>query len=470
MLGLSTEKTDKPNAVLSNILNIKADTKDDKFSHLLKSFSFGKDDDIDLLKGLTDSKLSPKGEAKELAHDLKKLGIAENLEDLKDIKDPELLKKIEAIKDPLLLQLDEKVDKSEEKSPLQKLFNLGKEDAQDEDLIHTDIIKALPTKTFKQDLQHLIGEAKAFLKEQISLKTDIKELPKTLGGLIRLAEKSGIDVSAISFEELPKSVFKEELAQVLKLAKPMALTQAILPHSTSQLVKPLAAKTEKESVSSKPLNTLLNKSSQVPAQTNIAADEVLSTQSPTSTKEPLFNASLNALLHGENTEESSEAEISSKIEVDKSTDKTQLGSTSKTEQLSQKVTEAKQLMQHVAQSMKESVENYKPPFTRIKMQLNPQKFGDMEVTLIQRGNNVHININANTTALTLMMQNSHELKAQLSAQGLGDASMNFTSHQQQQEQKNKQEHAGLTYEEFQEYEEEFTEIATALEVVVPRYI
>ncbi len=483
MLGLSTEKTDKPNAVLSNILNLKADTKDDKFSLLLKSFSFGKDDDIDLLKGLTDSKLTPKGEEKELTHDLKKLGILENLEDLKDlkdlknIKDPDLLKKIEAIKDPLLLkkiedllQLDEKVDKAEEKSPLQKLFNLGKEDAKDEDLIHADIIKVLPAKTFKQDLQHLIGEAKAFLKEQISLKADIKDLPKTLGGLIKLAEKSGIDVRAISFEELPKTVFKEELAQVLKLAKPMELTQATLPHSTSQLVKPLVTKTEKESVSSKPLNTLLNKSIQVPVQTNLAADEVPSTQGSTSTKEPLFNASLNALLHGENVEEKSEAEIGSKIEVDKSTEKSQLGSTSKAEQLSQKVTEAKQLMQHVAQSMKESVENYKPPFTRIKMQLNPQKFGEMEVTLIQRGNNVHININANTTALTLMMQNSHELKAQLSAQGLGDASMNFTSHQQQQEQKQKQEDAGLTYEEFQEYEEEFTEIATALEVVVPRYI
>jgi hypothetical protein len=93
----------------------------------------------------------------------------------------------------------------------------------------------------------------------------------------------------------------------------------------------------------------------------------------------------------------------------------------------------------------------------------------MEVTPVQRGNNVPININANTTALTVMMQNSHELKAQLSAQGLGDASMNFSSHQQHNEQQ-KREQAHSSYEAFQDFDEEFTEVATALEVIVPRYI
>lgn len=417
MLGLSTEKPDKPNAVLSNILNIKTDTKSDKFSHLLNSFAFGK--------------------GKEVVLDL------EHVEGIS--------------------QLDEKskVAKGSAKSPLQKLFNLGKEDVKDEELIHTDILKGLPPKALKQSLQHLIGEAKSYLKEQISLKTDIKDLPKTLGGLIKLAQKSGIDVSRINLDSLPRTAFTQELSQAIALGKPTPLAQSTLPHSTSELVKPATAtKVEKETV--KPLNALLSKT----------AGEL-----PTS-KTPLFGNALNALLHGEKVESviegkvrTAEGEVSSKLEAHKSTDEAQHITQSKTEQLSQKVTEAKQLIQHVAQNMKEAVENYKPPFTRIKMQLNPQKFGDMEVTLIQRGNNVHININANTTALTVMMQNSHELKAQLSAQGLGDASMNFTSHQQQQqEQKHRQEHAGLTYEEYQEFEEEFTEIATALEVIVPRYI
>jgi len=429
MLGLSTEKPDKPNAVLSNILNIQTDTKDDKFSLLLKSFSFGKLDTKDLLKGT--------GDTEELAQDI----------------------------DGLNIDKKAKTEKGSKQSPLQKLFNLGNDEASDDELIHSDIIKAFPGKTVKQDLQHLIGEAKNFLKEQISLKTDIKELPKTLGGLIKLAEKSGIDVRSLSLDSLPKTAFTEELSQALQLNKSGA--QAVVPHSTSQLVKPASnQKSDKETGIAKPLNALLAKSVESLSNQNIEIDDTVKTSKPS-----LFNASLNTLLHGEETESSIESELGSKPEIDKSTDKTQLVSQNKTEQLSQKVTEAKQLIQHVAQSMKESVENYKPPFTRIKMQLNPQKFGDMEVTLVQRGSNVHININANTSALTVMMQNSHELKAQLSAQGLGDASMNFSSHQQQQnEQKNRQEQAGLAYEEYQEFEEEFTQIATALEIVVPRYI
>ena len=300
-----------------------------------------------------------------------------------------------------------------------------------------------------------------YLKDQILQKVDVKELPKTLGGLIKLAEKSGIDVKSINFESLSKSAFSQELSQAISLAKP----QTVLPHSTSQLVKPTTVKTEKEPTQ-RPLNALLNKVNEVSANTAAIQTPILDTLEEPKTAKTL-SANIQTLLHGEGSED----EVSTKLEGAKEHDKPQVVTQAKNEALTQKITEAKQLIQHVSQSVKESVENYKPPFTRIKMQLNPQKFGDMEVTLVQRGSNVHININANTTALTVMMQNAHELKTQLSSQGLGDASMNFSSHQQeQQEQKHKQEQAGLAYEDFQDFEEEFTEVATALEIVVPRYI
>lgn len=417
MLGLSTQKTDKPNAVLTNILNIKTDRKDNAFSLMLKSFSFG-------------------------ASGAKELLAAETKSDLP-------------------LNSDEKpaADKSGTKTSLLKLLALGKEDAADEENIHPDILKALPSKTLKQDLQQLIGEAKAYLKEQISQKIDIKELPKTLGGLIRLAEKSGIDLREIRFDSLPKTAFTQELAQAFKGSSP---TQNALPHSTSELVKPAHLNKQEKESADKPLHALLGKINETAAA---GAEEI-----PAVNRAKPLSASLSALLHGESIEESAEGEITAKTEGEKASDKSQLVGNTKTDQLSQKITEAKQLVQHVAQSMKESVENYKPPFTRVKMQLNPQRFGEMEVTLVQRGNNVHININANTTALTVMMQNAHELKAQLSAQGLGDASMNFSSHQQQQNEQQKREDAHHSYEAYQEFDEEFTEIATALEVVVPRYI
>ena len=426
MLALSTEKVDSPKGLMSNLLGLKAGVKgaqDDKFSLLLKSFSFGKTDAKEFL----------------FAND-------EGIEE-------KPLSKLNS-----LLQLGEEPKETTKKGTnLAALFSLGKETASDEEQLHPDILKALPQKELKQNIQTLIGEAKSYLKEQISQKTDIKELPKTLGGLIRLAEKSGIDIKSIKLDSLPKTTFTQELVQA-KTALPVSL-------STSQIVKPIPVKTEKEAVQ-KPLNALLTKTNEI-STPSIPVVEVLEEEVIQPNKQ--LNASIASLLHGNNSDESVEEELTHRIEGSKEHDKPQHVNQAKTEALSQKITEAKQLVQHVAQNVKESIENYKPPFTRIKMQLNPQKFGDMEVTLVQRGNNVHININANTNALSVMMQNSHELKAQLSAQGLNDTQMNFSSQQQQQEQR-KQEQATLAYEDYQDFDEEFTEVATALEIVVPRYI
>jgi hypothetical protein len=401
MLKISTDKTDSLKGLLANLLSPKGEGKDDKFSLLLNSFSFGK----------TESKT--------------------------------LSKELEALN---LLPTDEKASlkKGAGTTALLKLFALGKEDAKDEELIHADILKAFPDK----NIQQLIGQAKSFLKEQILQKVDLKELPNTLGGLIKLAEKSGIDVRAISFESLSQTSFNDALAQ----------TKSPLPHSTSELVKPALSAKKESSSAQNPLNSLLNSE-------EIGKNLGLETE-PKAAKSTLFTASLNALLHGKKTEETLESETKSGLEGDKA----QALPQNKTEPLTQKIVESKQLIQHMAQNIKESMENYRPPFTKIKMQLNPQKFGEMEVTLVQRGNNVHININANTSALTVMMQNAHELKAQLSAQGLGDASMNFSSHQQQQDNHHRRENAHSAYEKFQEFEDEFTEVATALEIVVPRYI
>ncbi|MBE0498485.1 MAG: flagellar hook-length control protein FliK [Campylobacterales bacterium] len=401
MLKISTDKTDSPKGLLANLLSLKGEGKNDKFSLLLNSFSLGK----------TEAKALPK--------------------------------EIETL--ILLPQTDEKasVKKGAGTTALLKLFALGKENVKDEEFIHADILKAFPDK----NIQQLISQAKSFLKEQILQKVDLKELPNTLGGLIKLAEKSGIDVRAISFESLSQTPFNNALTQ----------TKSPLPHSTSELVKPALVAKKESSNAQNPLNSLLN-SEEIGKSLNLDTE-------PKAAKSTLFTTSLNALLHGKKTEET----LGNETKIGLESDKAQAVPQNKTEPLAQKIVESKQLIQHMAQNIKESMENYRPPFTKIKMQLNPQKFGEMEVTLVQRGNNVHININASSSALTVMMQNAHELKAQLSAQGLGDASMNFSSHQQQQNQ-HRRENAHSAYEKFQEFEDEFTEVATAIEIVVPRYI
>jgi len=432
MLAIKTDESSSQKGLLNNLLKLDTNVKSDKFSLLLESFSFGKGGKNAVLQDL------PKG-----------------------------LDKLE-----LLSQVDAKeVKGTPSKSPLSQLFNLGSEEAlevqTEEKLFHPAVLKALPS----QEIKQLITEAKNYLKEQITLKTDIKELPKTLGGLIKLAEKSGIDIKAISFESLTPTAEKADIAKILNNSKSLVPTEPTslktaqsIPHTTSELVKPVVTtKADKESHANKPLSLLLGKEGSIEEPIREAL---------TTPKTSTVSSTLSALLHGDKINEKTDGDLSLKTEGEKHSDKVSSVLQTKTEQLSQKVTEAKQLVNHMAQNIKESVENYKPPFTRIKMQLNPQKFGEMDVTMVQRGNNVHININASTSALTLMMQNAHELKSALSAQGLGDATMNFSSHQhqQQQQEKQSQEQGFLSYEEYAELDEETAQIATALEVVIPRYI
>lgn len=452
MLGLIPEKTDNPKGFLAGLLNLKPDAKDDTFALLLQSFSLKSKEKVDLPKGLVLNTLAAQASEK-----------------------PEKA-------DPLLLTAKEGEGKTETKNATGKLtalLTLGKnEEASDEEHLNHDLLKALPTVSRKESVIQLIAEAKNYLKEQITQKSDIKELPKTLGGLIKLADKVGVELNKITLDSLPPSPVKAQFAKALTLPElathKSATPPQAIPHSTSELVRPVITKNEKEAPATKPLNVLLNPHKQ---EQNVVVDaakviEPLAQKAVTEeiqTAKPQLNAQISALLHEpENTDERATLELTP--ETEKSTDKAQATPNIKHDQLTQKISDAKQLVQHVAQNIRESIENYKPPFTRIKMQLNPQKFGEMDVTLVQRGSNVHININANPTALTVMMQNSHELKAQLSAHGLGDSSMNFSSEQHQQQDNRREEQARLSYEELQDFEEELTQVATSLEIIVPRYI
>jgi flagellar hook-length control protein FliK len=52
------------------------------------------------------------------------------------------------------------------------------------------------------------------------------------------------------------------------------------------------------------------------------------------------------------------------------------------------------------------------------MKLNPEKLGEVEVTLVQRGNNVHVNIqSSNANSVAFLAHNATELKAQLRIRG-----------------------------------------------------
>ncbi|EAK5735151.1 flagellar hook-length control protein FliK [Campylobacter coli] len=96
----------------------------------------------------------------------------------------------------------------------------------------------------------------------------------------------------------------------------------------------------------------------------------------------------------------------------------------------------KETLQHFSQDLKEAVDQYKAPITKLSINLNPNNLGEVEVTLIQRGNNLHINFNSNTNAMNLFIQNQAEFKNSLVNMGFTGLEMNFSDQGKREQNQN----------------------------------
>ncbi|EAL2575845.1 flagellar hook-length control protein FliK [Campylobacter coli] len=96
----------------------------------------------------------------------------------------------------------------------------------------------------------------------------------------------------------------------------------------------------------------------------------------------------------------------------------------------------KETLQHFSQDLKAAMEQYKAPITKLSITLNPHNLGEVEVTLIQRGNNLHINFNSNTNAMNLFIQNQAEFKNSLVNMGFTGLEMNFSDQGKREQNQN----------------------------------
>ncbi|HEF2983942.1 TPA: flagellar hook-length control protein FliK [Campylobacter jejuni] len=96
----------------------------------------------------------------------------------------------------------------------------------------------------------------------------------------------------------------------------------------------------------------------------------------------------------------------------------------------------KETLQHFSQDLKEAVDQYKAPITKLSITLNPNNLGEVEITLIQRGNNLHINFNSNTNAMNLFIQNQAEFKNSLVNMGFTGLEMNFSDQGKREQNQN----------------------------------
>jgi len=372
-----------------------------------------------------------------------------------------------------------------------------------------------------QDLKQLISDAKAYLKDQIlqsdsALKAEIKDLPKTLQGLLDIAKKFSIQVDKISLEDvqsktqLPQAFTKNieknlpletnslkttqpkslELSQVRenlerssdltkvvttqtlksqKLIKqePLFKAQTTTEHSTEQVVQFKQLKVDESKPKTKAdetLKLLLRGEKSTQKETTLTSDFSVATAKviAPSAKTETTNT-LESLLHGESKETANSS-------------KSEMINLPKAESLEVKLKEAKQMVKYLSSDIKSSIENYKSPFTRVKIQLNPQELGKVDLTIVQRGNNLHLNISSNNSAIQTLAFNANELKTQLQNNGINNATLNFnnseqsdSSQSQQQHQQQRNQQRAST--EYNHYDEEVTneELYDSLEIVVPYY-
>lgn len=130
--------------------------------------------------------------------------------------------------------------------------------------------------------------------------------------------------------------------------------------------------------------------------------------------------------------------------------------------------EIKETLSNFSSTLKEQVQNYKAPITRFNITLNPLNLGEVEITMVNRGNNLHVNFNSTTATMNLFLQNQAEFKNSLVNMGFTELEMNFSDQNQRQD---KREQAKNKYSSNQSDESENTQAEQSLlELVIPRYI
>lgn len=375
--------------------------------------------------------------------------------------------------------------------------------------INPKIVETLNVTEFKT----LIHDAKKYLKNKI-LQSDgfknaeIQVLPKTLKGLAQVAQKFGIDISKITIEEVQrkskletkidvkqllaknesphlntqtKSTHPNENVQDTKLEKiekktqgvqtlkstPLFQAQTKTEHTTEQLVQTKILSTDKKTPKHKAdetLKSLLSGDKTLKKDTTLTADFAVASAKVIAPKvvRETSNA-FESLLKGDNTD---------------ATDVNKLDgfTTSKADSFEVKINEAKQMTKYLSQDVKTAIEDYKSPFTRLKVQLNPQKLGEIDLTIVQRGKNLHINLSSNNVAINALAMNAQDLKTQLANSGINNASLNFSNNPQsdqsganQQHQQRHQEQKAQDEYNYFERQEKNEEILSSLEIVVPHY-
>jgi flagellar hook-length control protein FliK len=97
---------------------------------------------------------------------------------------------------------------------------------------------------------------------------------------------------------------------------------------------------------------------------------------------------------------------------------------------------AKETINHFKNNLDEAIKNYKPPVSKVNIELNPKNLGKVEVSIIQRRNNITLHIHTDQSNVVLFQTHQAEFRQALSNIGFSNIDMNFNSNQDKERKQN----------------------------------
>ncbi|WQY40456.1 flagellar hook-length control protein FliK [Helicobacter pylori] len=95
----------------------------------------------------------------------------------------------------------------------------------------------------------------------------------------------------------------------------------------------------------------------------------------------------------------------------------------------------KETIKHFTQQLKQEIQEYKPPMSRISMDLFPKELGKVEVTIQKVGKNLKVSVISHNNSLQTFLDNQQDLKDSLNALGFEGVDLSFSQDSSKEQSK-----------------------------------
>lgn len=273
--------------------------------------------------------------------------------------------------------------------------------------------------------------AKNKLKSELKMQEGVGNLKnsKNIEDLIKVANEKGLNVEKLKVSKLTTQELneKQKLLNFNNLKK-VEEQKTILENKNLLILEGLKGEKAQESKDAL-LNSLLRGTIKSEPQKDVFANG-FSLESLLQKDENMIGKKVKrdkfAIANLKLDKNSEQVEVKKEISLDLKLD----GNTKTSEvEIRNKMVDAKTTINTFASNLKEKMQEYKPPLMKMELTLNPKELGNVDITLITRGNSVQINLASNSQAMQLFAQNATEFKNALANIGFDNVEMNFNSNQ-----------------------------------------